>query len=235
MLDFIQISDTDKQRLISFINENDLDYTPVDNGIIRFHLIAEDKMKFFFYEYNNECVVVKCDPVKEQQGDHNAFQYFNYKSFTQVLEQISFYDKSLPKTYWEVTPNSIDVGFDKDTYNENWHQDILDDNYILEDYNDQYKYINYTNEKYKPELKSPYNTIGEVTEIHQSLYTKVEKLNFEIHPISLEPRNEKYFVKLLCNNESIFKEYINYKVSKKKGLKILLETLFNSLENFKVN
>ena len=45
---------------------------------------------------------------------------------------------------------------------------------------------------------------------------------------------ESYLLKLSCNNEEIFKEYINYKVVKKKGLKLLIDNIFKSLESFKI-
>jgi hypothetical protein len=37
-----------------------------------------------------------------------------------------------------------------------------------------------------------------------------------------------------CNNDNIFKEYINYKVYKEKGLKIMLDSLFNDMEKYKL-
>lgn len=62
------------------------------------------------------------------------------------------------------------------------------------------------------------------------MYTKVDKLYFEIHPISCQPGNESYLVKLLCNNEEVLKEFINYIVSRKKGLKLLIKTIFDEIK-----
>ena len=44
----LNINTSDKERIISFIKENDLDYKVVDNGITRFHVVAEDGIKFQF-------------------------------------------------------------------------------------------------------------------------------------------------------------------------------------------
>ena len=83
-------------------------------------------------------------------------------------------------------------------------------------------------------MKSPYNTIHEVSPINQETYAVVEKLYFEIHPISCLEKRESYLLKLLINNEEVFKEYVNYIVLSKKGLKLLIENIFNSVEKFKI-
>ena len=46
----IEIGKEDKDKIIQFIAENDLDYTLMDNGITRFHVMAFDGIKFFFYK-----------------------------------------------------------------------------------------------------------------------------------------------------------------------------------------
>lgn len=231
-----EISQSDKERLLEFIKENELDYTPIDNGIVRFHTMSCDGMKFFFYKYNEEYVVVKYDPNKDDPNNPGsiAYEYFNFKTLPQVLEQLSFYDNQIPKTYWSIIADSMEVGFDKDSYSENWYEEfITDDFYKVEDC-DSYKTIVYSNSNYKPELKSPFNTLHEVSPINNESYTKVDKLYFEIHPISCQGGKESYLLKLNCNNEEVLKEYINYTVATKKGLRLLLKTLFNSLEGFKI-
>ncbi len=45
------ISDIDKKRLLDFITENDLDYTPIENAIFKFKLQAYDDMIFTFYTF----------------------------------------------------------------------------------------------------------------------------------------------------------------------------------------
>lgn len=229
MIDLPQI---DKNKIISFIKENDLDLTPVDSDIFKFHVQSDDKMKFFFYEYNNECVLVKYDSSKDKPGE-SAYEYYYYKTLPQLLEQLAVYDRSIPRSFWEFTTESIEIGFDNINYKDDWYSEIIDNNWIVED-TGTYKYVTYTNSDYKPELKSPSNTLHEVSPINQISYTKVDKLNIEIHPVSCMEGRESYYLKLLCNNEEVFKEYINYKVIKKKGLKMLLETIFKSLEPFKI-
>lgn len=71
-------------------------------------------------------------------------------------------------------------------------------------------------------MKSPYNEYG---------YNEVHKFYFEIHPISVVRNNETYLFKLLINNEEILKEYVNYKVSRRKGLKILIKELIKTTKN----
>lgn len=229
MIDLPQI---DKNKIISFIKENDLDLIPVDSDIFKFHVQSDDKMKFFFYEYNNECVLVKYD-VSEDKPGGSAYEYYYYKTLPQLLEQLAAYDKSIPRAFWEFTSESIEIGFESHNYNNEWYVGIIDENWIIEDAG-TYKYVTYTNTNYKPELKSPYNTLHEVSPINQISYTKVDKLNIEIHPVSCLEGRESYYLKLLCNNDEIFKEYINYRVIKKKGVKMLLESIFKSLEPFKI-
>lgn len=46
------ISIDKKTKLLEFISKNELDYKPIDDGIIRFHLSAYDGNKFYLYENN---------------------------------------------------------------------------------------------------------------------------------------------------------------------------------------
>ena len=81
---------------------------------------------------------------------------------------------------------------------------------------------------------SPFNTLHEVSAFNNLQLEKIDKLYFEVHPISCVKKRESYLVKLLCNNDNTFKEYINYKVYKEKGLKLMLNTLFNDMEKYKL-
>jgi hypothetical protein len=233
----IEISKEEKEKIIQFIKDNELDYTLIDNGIIRFHVMAHDGIKFFFYKYEDQYIITKYDGNKDKEGPggSNAYQHYPFKTLMQVLEQLSFYDKSLEKCYWQTTSNSIDIGFDQINYIDDWHSEFTtDDKYGLED-GGNYKFITYTNDEYKPELSSPYNTLDEVSPINNKSYTSVDNLHFEIHPISCLQGRESYLLKLQCNNEKVLKEYINYIVSSKKGLKMLLDTIFKDLEPFRSN
>jgi hypothetical protein len=65
--------------------------------------------------------------------------------------------------------------------------------------------------------------------INDLRYEEVNKLYFEIHPKSLQKRNESFLFKLLINNDETFKEYASFNVRRKKGLKILIESIFESI------
>ncbi len=229
------ISNNDKEKLISFIKENELDYIISNNELFKFHTTSHDNMKFFFYIYEGNYIVVKYDKNKDMdsQAGQMAYEYYTFQNFQQVLEQISFYDNNLSKTWFYPVTNSIEIGFDEDSYTDEWVNEMIKDEfYTTEDCNN-YKCITYNNPNYKPELKSPFNTLHEVSTINDIQFTKIDKLYFEVHPISLQDGNESYLVKLACNNEEILKEYINYMVIRKKGLKIFMETMFNDFERFK--
>lgn len=228
-----QISKDDKKRIIDFIMESDLDYNVIDNDISKFGLVSDDGYTFYVFSYNENFIIGKYDPEKDKQGKE-CWEYFEFKTISQMLEQLSFYDKSLPKVYWSPTLNSIEVPFDKNTYTDEWVNEFLSDGRWKVEESNCYKYLAFEDDSYKPEIKSPFNTLHEVSEINKLEYTKVEKLSFEIHPVSLEPRKESYFLKLLCNNEEIMKEFINYEIVKKRGLKLFLEDMFNTMSKFKV-
>lgn len=225
----IQINQNDKERIIQFVEENELDYNPVDNGISKFSLTAVDGISFYIYSYNENYVVVRYDKERDLQGKQ-AYDYFNFKSIPQILEQLKFYDDSIPKKYWEPTMNSVEVPFDINNYNSEWYLDFVKEGWKIEETHN-YKYVVFESEDYNPELLSPFNTLHEVS---SKEYTKVNKLYFEIHPVSCEKKNESYFFKLLSNNEEILKEYINWKIVKKKGLKMFIEDTFKNMEKFKL-
>ena len=228
-----QINKKDKERIYSFIEENELDLNIVDNDISKYSVNAEDGITFYIYEYNGY-VVSKYDQIKDRQRK-DPYEYFSFNTLQQVLEQLKFYDNNLPKNYVTPTSNSIEVPFDKNTYFPEWVNEFIEnENWKVEIDDSGYNYLVYENEDYKPELISTFNTLHEVSSINSKTYTKVDKLNFIIYPVSLGKKNEKYFFKLLCNNEEVMKEYINYKVSKKKGLKNLIKEIFSQMEKFKL-
>lgn len=231
------ISNEDISKIIDYIETNELDYKISNTGVIRFHIIAYDKIRFYFYKNGEEYVIAKYDPSKDIEGNPGsvAYTYYNFKTLTQVLEQISFYDNSIPKNYWVPTMNSAEIGFDSVNYNKDWYKDYInpeDDCYSTEDCN-ICDIIVYSNDKYKPELKSPFNTLHEVSPINDITYNKVDKLYFEIHPISCLKGSESFLFKLLMNNEQVMKEYINYIITSKKGLKLFIDGLFKELDRFK--
>lgn len=227
-----QINQNDKNKLLDFIKQNELDYIAQDNNIFKFNLTSHDKQKFHFYTYENKYVVVKYDSEKDRPGQ-SAYEYYYFDNMQQVLEQIKFYDDSITKTWWMPIADTIDIGFDHHNYNENWFSELLsDEHYSTEDY-DTYKVVSYCNETYKPELYSPFNTLHEVSTINVQTATKLERLEFQIHPISCLEGAESYLVKISFNDEPILKEWINYKVIRKKGLRLFLNTLFEEMEKFK--
>lgn len=237
----MEIEKSDKERLISFIESNDLDYEISESPIFKFSITAADRMKFFFYKTDEKYVVTKYDSSKDKRLDEVddtgeaelPYEYFEFKNFTQVLEQLSLYDRQIIKEYWTLC-NGIDFNFKIENYDSKWADDIISESYELKEY-DNYHYLIYENEQYKPHLTSPYNTLHEVSPLNKRSYTVMEKLYFEIHPESCIKKSESYILKLLCNNEDVLKEYINYRVSTKKGLKLLIESIFNASAPFKNN
>lgn len=229
------INEQNKQRLIDYIELNDLDYVPVNNGLTRFHLLSEDKITFTIYNNEDQFLVSKYDGKKDTgKPGEQAFEYYNFKTFSEVLEQLKYYDDNLYKVYWQPTLESIKIGFDKDNHIEDWYSKyITDENYTIEE-TFNYKYIVYENKNYSPELISPFNTLHEVSDFNSIELTKVDRLYFEIHPVSCAKKNESYYVKIQCNNEEVLKDYINYYVYKEKGLKKFIEVLFNDMNKFKI-
>jgi hypothetical protein len=228
-----QISDKDKQRVLEFIKTNELDYNIVDNDINKFHLLAHDGFQFFLFEFEDKKIIMSLDPNKRDNSGgpaYDAYSYAYYETLTQLLEAISHYDKSLSKCYWQCVM-SDDFGYNAENYNAEWLNEFVNEGFAVEEAT-HYNYITYENSSYKPLLRSPFNTLHEVSPINHKSYDRIEKLYFEIHPI--DTANETYLFKLLCNNESVFKEYINYIVTTKKGLKLFIETVFNDMKPYRV-
>jgi hypothetical protein len=199
--------------------------------MIKFHLTSYDGMKFEIYEYGDEFILIKSDPKKLAEQINNpgvqAHEYFQYKNLQQILEQLKLYDESQIKKYWEPILDSVSERFQSNTYDENWHS-FLPINYQLSD-SDSYKYITYVNESIKPKMISPFNTLHQISPINKMELTEVSKFYMEIYPISCKDKNESYFVKILSNNEEILKEYISFKVNKKKGMILFLRNLFKEV------
>jgi hypothetical protein len=229
-----QINEYDKKRLIDFIEQNELDYYTVDNLISKFSLVAADGVTFYIYKNNDKYILVKYDKEREHQK-LQAYFYFRFNNIPQILEQLKIYDESIPKLYWLPTTNSIEVAFDSQSYNPEWFNEFKGDRnwQVVEEYN--YQYLVYENENYKPELISPFKTLHEVSLINKKEFNKVSKLYFEIHPVSCQNKNESYFFKLLYNDIEPFKEYINWNIYKKKGLRLFLEDMFKNMEKFKLS
>lgn len=227
------INEQNKQRLIEFIELNDLDYNTIDNGLTRFHLVAEDGIKFTIYENDNMFTISKYDSNKDTgKPGEQPFEYYQFKTFSEVMEQLKFYDNNLLKTYWKPTLESIEIGFDKNNHIEDWYSKFITDEFYRVEESFNYKYIVYENNGYSPELISSFNTLHEVSDFNEMELTKVDKLYFEIHPISCLQKNESYYVKIQCNNEEVLKDYMNYFVYKEKGLNKFIESLFNETSKF---
>ena len=232
----IGIDQREKERIFQFIKECDLDYEIVDNGIIKPHLIAYDNQRFFFHKNEEQYIVVKYDKSKDREGTSGAYKYYTMKTLPQIMEQLRVYDESITKTFWEATSNSIDFPFDKVNYVDDWYSDLIKDEYYSIEEDTHCKYVVYSNDKYKPEIKSPFNTVGDDawgSILHESKPEKIDKLYFEIHPVSTLEGRESYMLKILCNNEEILKEYITYRVIKRKGLRLLMKNIFDDAEKFK--
>ncbi len=226
------ISKHNKDRIIEFINSSELDYDMFETDISQFRLTSYDGMEFSIYEDSQEFIVVKFDPNKGKEQIYNpgvqAHQYFKFKTLPQILEQFKTYDDSLFKTRWSIIKDSVTEEFNQSNYKDDWFN-ILDSDQFQLVYSDKYKYLIYSNESIKPKLVSPLNTLHETSPINKRELTEVNKLYLEIHPISCQERKEMYFVKILSNNEDILKEYLNFRVIGRKGLRLFLESILKEV------
>jgi hypothetical protein len=223
----ITLSENNKTRIKEFIEGNDLDYTITDNDISRYQLISYDGVTYYIQESDGNFILIKQSIVNGSE----KFDYLQYESLNKLLETLSIYDKQLEKIYWTIIMSDAEYGVDSQSYNEDWYSNIINEYYTIEE-RDPYKYLYYENFNYKPEIKSPHNTLHEVSPINSLSYNKLERLYFEIHPVSC--KNERYILKLLHNDDEIFKEYINYYVWTEKGLNKLIESIFTEMERFKL-
>jgi hypothetical protein len=191
-------------------------------------------MVFYFYKYESNYILVRYDKTKDGKPGQQAYEYYQFQNLQQILEQLKIYDNNIYKQWWYPTTNSTEIGFDSINYNDDWLKDFKEENeyWSVKSEEDKYKYLTYNNPNISPNIKSPFNTLHEVSPINDIQFTKVNKLYFEIHTISCQLGNESYLLKLLCNNEETLKEFINYIVSKKKGLKMLIKEILDSINNF---
>ncbi len=222
------LSENIKNKILEFIDLNELDFDITDNKVARYQLTSYDGVVFYIQENNEQFLLIKHHTV----NGSDKFEYYQYEKLNRLLESLSSYDQSLEKTYWMLIQSDAKYGVVNENYNPLWSEDITGFDYKVEE-NLPYNYVCYEDFNYKPEIKSPYNTLHEVSPINELQLTVVEKLYFEIHPVNCKEKNETYIFKLLCNNEEIFKEYVNYLVYTKKGLTKLIDTVFTEMEQFK--
>jgi hypothetical protein len=228
----MSISESDKKRISEYIKENELDYKISDGAIFRYSINSYDDKIFYIHRYDEKYVVVKYDESKERMRQQAHF-YFTFENIQQVLEQLSLYDDSLYKVWWHTPKSSMAgvVGFDKSNYNDEWVSNTLktNENWKIDEDND-YKYLIYEEER-KIKVISPFNELHK-TGYYEKTYFEMDKLYFEVHPLDLTESNESYLVKVLINNEPILKEYINYNVRRRKGLRLFLENLFSNKNEY---
>jgi hypothetical protein len=226
----VELEKEEIKRITDFIEENDLFLNYSEGELFRFKVFSDDEMTFQFFKINDGYVVSKYDKNKDILGvPSDPYQYFNFKNIPQILEQLKLYDEQIPRTLWVPTTNTIDFNHDQTIFESNWTKDFIVNEKWSERKDGEFPILVYEDISVQPNLKSPFNTLHEVSEFNQLVYEKVNKLYFEIHPKSLQKRNEKFLFKLLINNEEIFKEYASFDVIRKKGLKLLIESIFKSI------
>lgn len=205
-----KINKEDSERILKFIEYNHLPYYVADNEY-KFIVSHPEGISFTIYFYENKYVIVSYDPKLDNGNVFiNAYQYFYFDTVLQILEQLELYDQSIPKLDYYITLNSTEIGFDKNSYIKNWYDEFTKevDNTKIINYNDQYMYIEYTNDILTP-------NIPESTAV---------KLYYEIHPITLTKNSEQYLFKVLINDDKI-KDYRNYIAKRKIGLKNLIQVI----------
>ena len=219
----IKINESDKKRIVDYIKENELNYIiSEENDIFRFFITAQDKAFFQFLKYNEQYVVAKTMAIC---GQAPTFQYFYFKNLQQVIEQLSLYDNNIPKVWWELLDgrgrnSTVDIVFVKENYTDDWSKEFLKNDWSQ--INEQeYKCLVYE-KKVNIRIKSPHDKYDDYPGYD------LQKLYMEIHPICVKEGSESYLVKILINNEEVLKEYLNYRVIRKKGLKLFLNEFFNN-------
>jgi hypothetical protein len=226
------ISEGDIDRIKNFINENELEIHINEDNILRFFISTEEGFSYQIYKTNETYIVVEIN-------NKGYVKYINYSSLHQFLEQLCFVENSKPKVYfYPINQEAYAyMTFDNKNYTDEWGNYLMNsDNWKLEDsYNfhdeKEYKYLVYEQD-INLSVISPCNTLHDVSPLNSYNPTKISKLHFEIHPVLLTEKNEVFLCRILINTDEKFKEYINYKIMKKKGLKLFLEELFNNKNPF---
>lgn len=223
------LSDKEIEQIIDFINQNELDYIVINNGISPFQLFASDGSIFKFLLNDGELYLSKTHKNRNE-SDPNQFEYIPFKSLNKALKYLSEYDNSIVKTYWRVVDNITEFVCKKEKYDDEWFKFIsLDMNYnistIKDGYEEGFKYLVYRNDEYKPKLATPQNQLNSLNTLNE--------LYFEIYPFVCTPGKESYILRLDCNGDDKFKEFVNYVIDTKKGMKLFIEILFNELKQFK--
>ena len=231
-----KLSDAELVRLLDHIEENDLDYDYVDNGIFRPYLMAYDGTRYFVSKNEGRIVLTHYDPKKDRPGNNGAYEHSVHPSLMQVLEAITIRDRSLHKSYWEITANSIEIPFDSANYDESWHEEFTEADGYRKEQDSLCTYVVFESLDYTPEIASPWNTVGSDSLgglLHESRPSRLGRLRFEIHPAATAKGRETYLFKILCNDDEMFPEHICYKVAGKKGLRLIRQSLFAEMERFK--
>lgn len=225
----MKLNEEIKKRVKEFIEMNDLDYTITDNEISRFQLTSYDGDIFYIQENEGNFTLIR----RYENNGSEQFNYIPMENINKLMEALSIRDKSLEKTYWTLIMSDAEYGVIKEQYNDEWYEDFVIPGKNLEE-RQEFNYITYENHNYRPVLNHPANTLHEISPINELTPNVVEKLYFEIHPVSCQENNERYIFKLLSNNDKVFKEYINYLVFRKKGIRLLVEQIFQDMEQYKV-
>lgn len=226
----VEINKEEIKRITDFIEENDLFLNYSESDLFRFKVFSDDEITFQFFKVNDNYVVSKYDKKKDIPGvPSDPYEYFQFKNMMQILEQLKLYDEQIPRRLWEPTTNTIDFNHDDTIFESNWSKDFISNDKWFESKDGDFPILVYEDTSVKPKLKSPYNTLHEVSMINDLRYEEVNKLYFEIHPKSLQKRNESFLFKLLINNDETFKEYASFNVRRKRGLKLLIQSIFESI------
>lgn len=223
------LTEKEIEQTIDFINQNELDYIIINNGISRFQLFATDGCIFQFIINDGKLYISKTHKDKKP-SDPDQFEYTPFDSLNKALKFLAEYDNSIVKTYWRVVYNITEYVCKKENYVDDWFKFIpMDMNYSVNNvdsgYEEGFKYLIYRNDEYKPKLSTPQNQL--------SVLNTLNELYFEIHPLVCTKGSESYIFRLDCNGDDRFKEFVNYVIDTQKGMKLFLETLFNDVKQFK--
>jgi hypothetical protein len=231
-----KLGENEITRMLDFITENELDYQYIDNGIFRPYFTTYDNKKIYLGKNEGMYIICTYDPEKDKPGINGAWQWETIQNVMQIIERLKQRDESIYKVYWELTTNSIEIPFDVQNYNNEWHEEFKESEGYTKEQDSLCTYVVFESNDYEPEIMSPWNTVGSDSLggfIHDSKPNKLSKLRFEIHPIRTIPGNETYLFKIRCNDDENFPENICYKVVSKKGLRLIRQSIFTEMESFR--